>query len=169
MDESPTLKEDQGQESQGQTNVRLTADSGIVKEERMAQIGGDNRIFNVNGTSEEFLGEVLGIALLQSNNRVEGWQKDPKRGVVLYWHAEGQKGVTPFLSEPTSKELARMILKSLAEPWAKDIPMKDWDANADHDGDNELGWRVYCNDWGHIGDNAYAFLCVKPAFLWYGK
>jgi len=36
-------------------------------------------------------------------------------------------------------------------------------------GDNEKGWRVYCEDWGKIDSDDYAFLAIKPAYIWYGK
>lgn len=42
-----------------------------------------------------------------------------------------------------------------------------------HDGDNEIGWRVYCEDWGKIytSDNRSidGVIAIKPVYLWYGK
>lgn len=134
----------------------------------------DNRVFNVNGKGVELLAKVLDLAMIQEgfkSVKMTGFKKDPERGIILYWHnnqAE-EKGVTPFLAPPTSGELARMIVASLSEEWTSRIPMEDWDANCDHDGSNELGWRVYCDDWGKVGDDDYAFLCVKPAYMWHGK
>ena len=27
----------------------------------------------------------------------------------------------------------------------------------------------YIEDWGHVGDDFYAIVAIKPAYMWYGK
>ena len=39
---------------------------------------------------------------------------------------------------------------------------------ADHDGENELGWRVYTEEWGQVNGDWHC-LAIRPAYLWYGK
>lgn len=39
----------------------------------------------------------------------------------------------------------------------------------DHDGDNEKGWRVYNESWGHVEDLHSAIIAVAPAWACYGK
>jgi hypothetical protein len=44
----------------------------------------------------------------------------------------------------------------------------NWDRDADHDGDNGPGWRVYTGNWGQVLDSD-TLLAIKPIYLWYGK
>jgi hypothetical protein len=81
----------------------------------------DNRIFNVNGRGVELLAKVLDLAMQQEgfkNVKFTAFKKDPKRGIILYWHTEEEKDTIPFLTPPTSTELARMIVASLDDLWA---------------------------------------------------
>jgi len=70
------------------------------------------------------------------------------------------------LSIDTACEIVYQWLKS---DEAKTITLTGWDENADHDGSNALGWRVYVEDWGHIGSDWGAYCAIKPAYMWYGK
>jgi len=132
----------------------------------------DNRVFNVNGRGVELLALTLQVAVQQRSQLPRGFRKDEQRGLVLYWYIDEddqENSPTPFLGQPSILELASLILQALDEDWAKKIPCEDWDADTDHDGHNVLGWRAYCDDWGHIGDDSSAFLAIKPAYLWIGK
>lgn len=44
-----------------------------------------------------------------------------------------------------------------------------WDKVIDMDGTIGIGWRVFCNDWGHVRDDHSGICAIKPAALWYGK
>jgi hypothetical protein len=138
----------------------------------------DNRVFNVNGRGAKMLADTIRLAISEEClcGPIAGWKKDPKKGFILYWFVDSPS-VTSF---PVSKEridsFAALIVDSLEEDWAKGLLKKeceagveDWDYECDHDGDNHLGWRAFCEDWGHVDHDAYAFLCIKPVWLWYGK
>jgi hypothetical protein len=142
----------------------------------------DNKIFNVNGRTREQLALAIKLLLLTEYNRstkVEGWYVDPKKGLVLMWHCDGKNG-TAFTNkmgqpEPISEEdLVEVVHKWLGTNEALLIPHENWDYDAKHDGSNELGWRLYTEDWGHIGKSGggtdhYSIAAIKPAYLWYGK
>jgi len=54
------------------------------------------------------------------------------------------------------------------------MKFKRWEDNADHDGSNEIGFRIYTEEWGHIKINKhsidhYTIGAIKPVYLWYGK
>jgi hypothetical protein len=134
----------------------------------------DNKIFNVNGRSREQLKKTLELALTKEDGSlrtVEGWEYKKDKGLILLWHADtkynnnAQKFPVPVDLE-TITNIAAAWLKT---DEAKAVPMEGWDHDASHDGDNELGFRVYCEDWGHVGSNHYAIVAVKPAYCWYGK
>lgn len=129
-----------------------------------------NRIFNVNGPLDkdghELLKAALELSIAQSGcKKVEGYRLDPKLGLVLYWADHPDATKFPFT-------LSGASLLSFVLDYFNSRPLCEatgWDKNADHDGDNGPGWRVYCEDWGHIGGHWQAFLAIKPAFMWYGK
>ncbi len=126
----------------------------------------DNRQFNVNGSGKEMLLNALKLAFEQKgrNTTATGYIIDPKKGMILLWHNE--KGTA--LPAPFNAEAACNFVWTWLES-EPEIECKGWDADNDHDGHNSLGWRVYCEDWGHVGHNHYAIVAVKPAYLWHGK
>jgi hypothetical protein len=130
----------------------------------------DNRQFNVNGQGEEMLGRALALAFEQSDVGVgmaKAWKRDDEHGLILLWSASHG---TAFPSPMDAQDVLPMVMAFLKEQ--KETPTvkcEGWDANADHDGSNSLGWRVHCGDWGHVGSCHYSICAVKPVYLWHGK
>jgi hypothetical protein len=129
----------------------------------------DNRIFNVNGQREDHLQSALQLAFnIRWNAKAVAFKVVPEKGLVFYWHHDPSSTI-PLLPGTTTDMLAKVAMEWLKSEEAKSMPMDGWDADKDHDGHNSLGWRVYCEDWGHVGSSPYAIVAVKPAYLWYGK
>ena len=130
----------------------------------------DNRVFNVNGSGDQMLLAALQLVFAQegASVRCKAWQVT-KQGLVLSWYPD--KGTTPLPSSKgmTASEVLPMVLGWLSSVDLTDIEMEGWDRDCDHDGENSMGWRVFCEDWGHVGSNHYAICAVKPAFMWHGK
>ena len=128
----------------------------------------NNRVFNVNGASLGLLLTTLKLAFDQWHNKAKttGYTIDSKKGMILFWCNIDTK-YSLFPSPLSAEEVAPVVWAWLQTN--PTIECKDWDANHDHDGHNELGWRVYCEDWGHIGGNHYTIVAIKPAYIWYGK
>jgi hypothetical protein len=126
----------------------------------------DNRIFNVNGKGDDLLLATLWLAFRQAGySTAKAWRVDPVKGMILLWYATETD--TPFPAPMGADEVYHVVRQwLLSKPQAECV---GWDADADHDGSNSLGWRVYCEDWGHVGDDHYAIVAVKPAWMWYGK
>lgn len=142
----------------------------------------DNKIFNVNGRTKEQLRAALDLLLMDEyggHRKVEGWYFLKDKGFVLTWHADVKLGSTAFTNAlgqpkvPTHEELTDILWEWLKSPDALSVPHTGWDHDADHDGDNELGWRLYTEDWGCVNRNGgidhYSIAALKPAYLWYGK
>lgn len=134
----------------------------------------DNRIFNVNGIGVKELTNTL-ILLLESGSyyiKVVGWRIHPEKGFILYWDAKDEN-VTPFPSVMSATWLAPMIMNWLESDDAKRMKCIGKDADYDHDGSNEYGFRVYIEDWSRIqtgqSDEGYSIAAIRPAYLWYGK
>lgn len=143
----------------------------------------DNRIFNVNGSGKEMLLSVLKLAFQQEgpNTTCNGYIVDPVRGMILLWAVPDGK---PKEGDPTVRLPAKYTPESVLDfvwTWLESKPKMGksdchWD-EAYEDGDvwNEKGWRVYCQDWGHIEssikghDGWRAIVAVRPVNLWLGK
>ena len=127
----------------------------------------DNRIFNVNGRTKNRLQKTIDL-IIDDWQGVKGWEITEK-GLVLKWHSEENKG-NKFPVPLKSDTIVDIVWDWLnSEEGRKFETIGDWDHDADHDGHNERGWRVYCEDWGHVGDDHYAICAVVPAYIWYGK
>jgi len=87
--------------------------------------------------------------------------EDPK-GVptlILFWSEEGSVTQLPF-----PHNLKRST--EFVEGWLEKVP---FGSEPDHDGDNEKGWRVFTEDWGHVAGHNYAIAGIQPAWAMYGK
>ena len=134
-------------------------------------MSGDNRVFDVNGSSEGFLKDVLKLAFMQDHDKAIGYKIDSKKGFVLYWATTDDKEseCIKFPVPLSYIEVCPLVWAFLKSDEAKKIKLKGFDADFDHDGHNGSGWRVYCEGWGHIGNDWQAFLAITPALMWYGK
>lgn len=137
----------------------------------------DNRVFNINGRSKEMLLTALSLAQEQESGRKDcyaGWVEDPKKGLILLWHvgehSPGNKFVTNLTAEGVVEQVWQWLQEKKNDPSAEIFKhTEQWDHDSDHDGHNSYGWRVYCEDWGHVGGNHYSVVAVKPVYLWHGK
>jgi hypothetical protein len=131
----------------------------------------DNRVFNVNGTGKAGLLAALELAFSQegAGKKAKGFVNSPEKGLVLCWWCDGQSGPFPLPATLDAAGVLPMVLSYLESDEAKLVPCEGWDANADHDGSNSEGWRVYVEDWGHVGGNSYAICAIRRAFVWHGK
>lgn len=137
----------------------------------------DNRIFNVNGKGDEFLLKTLELAFLQQGGytaaRARGWSFTKKHGLILHWHVSEPRSsaneVHRFPGELTAVQCLPFVSAWLESPEAKTVETLDQDSDYDHDGSNGRGWRVFCEAWGHVNNDSYAFIAIKPAYMWYGK
>lgn len=129
-----------------------------------------NRIFNVNGGKAEHLRSAIDLVFAISGHRgdAQAWRQTKTHGLVFYWWNED--GTVPFPDNCGTPELCALMAENwLKSEFAKTVELSDFCDDADHDGHNEEGWQVYCEDWGHVDDSHYAIFAVKPAFVWFGK
>ena len=134
-------------------------------------MGFDNRVFNVNGESKETLEKAISLAfdLNSSNTKASHWIFLKDKGLVLLWTERPNSHKLPV---PLSADQAA----NMAWDWLKSEDAKTvtsdwhWDGDEDHDGHNDDGWRVYVEDYGHVGHVGYGPICaIRPNKVWYGK
>jgi hypothetical protein len=131
----------------------------------------DNRQFNINGEMDDYesFATALKLAFKQTGcTSAKGYKIDPKRGMILYWTdwQDCPNKFPYFLDPDATANFVWAWLKSTTPP--KNIEMKGWDGPIDHDGSDGSGWRMFCEDWGHI-ETSNAFIAIKPIVCWYGK
>lgn len=140
----------------------------------------DNRIFSVNGRGLSMLTDTLKLAFWQqagcydndrSTNTVKGFTVETDKGLILLWDIdEKNPDHHKFMAPLSAEAVAPMVEQWLKSEVASEISLGPWEDDCDHDGHNSKGWRVYCEDWGHVGQaNWRAVVAVKPVFLWHGK
>lgn len=128
----------------------------------------DNRIFNVNGKTKEMLLDTLKLVFQQESGfGCKAWKFSKEKGLILCWCEDEESN--KLMTSLGAEECLPFVWEWLKGEGAKTVECVDWDADADHDGDNERGWRVYCEDWGSVGNESYAICAIKPVYLWYGK
>ena len=129
----------------------------------------NNRVFNVNGNGDEGLLMALKLVFLQNGSTTaKAFTTTKEHGLILCdWDDDRtQKLPTPM----TAEEVFPMVKAWLAgDEASSEVVMEGWDADKDHDGSNSAGWRVFCEDWGHV-DGIHSSICaIKPAMVWHGK
>jgi hypothetical protein len=134
----------------------------------------DNRIFNVNGEGDELLAKTLELAFIHGNHGMartaEGWSFTKKHGLILHWTImDNPKDVHKFPGQLSAEDCLPFVKAWLKSADAKTVEKIGEDSDYDHDGSNHLGWRVFCESWGHVNSDWSAFIAIKPAYMWYGK
>lgn len=132
-----------------------------------------NPVFNVKGQGKKMLKATikLGLACV-GHYTIKGYRFDDTKGLVLYWTDVEKEGYQPFPPGMTNGGIAKFLLQNL--PTLKIYLEEDadihWDMPCDDgDVDSELGWRLYTEKWGHIGNEWQACLAIVPSYLWIGK
>ena len=129
----------------------------------------DNRIFNVNGGGEKLLRQTLNLAFEQGGfpYKCVAWKETKENGLIFCWSdPEGSYKLPIPLGPETCADIALEWLKS---DFAKTVDIPDSCQDIDHDGHNTLGWNVYVEHWGHVGNEVYSICAIRPCYMWHGK
>lgn len=136
----------------------------------------DNRVFNVNGNTSDMLLQTLQLAFAQDGivhpATCRGWVVTDKGLVLLSYISSTDKGAQKFPASDrglTAAQVQPMVIEWLKSEEAATIKLEGWDCNMDHDGHNTMGWRVFVEDWGHVGHWHSAICAITPAYMWHGK
>ena len=127
-----------------------------------------NRIFRVNGEGDKGLLMALKLAFMQAHDTSARWWRKSEKGLVLGW-GDPPEECFPFPCKMTPEGVLDSVTSYLKEVDIGDIELLSFEGNADHDGDNKIGWSVYCEDWGYVDGEFQAICAVKPVYLWVGK
>lgn len=137
----------------------------------------DNRVFDINGSNKEDFCLAMKLAFRQCHGygqeaKADYWSFDKKYGFIYHWYAsdlEQKNGVHKLPTELTSEAAAELAWTWLQSDEAKTVELSSWHRNAKHDGSNSLGWRIYVEGWGHVGDHRGTVVAISPSYMWHGK
>lgn len=133
----------------------------------------DNKIFNVNGGEDDLLVQALSLAFRQNGRgtKAVAWKCSEEHGMILFWTESNLPvGANKFMSPLDAVQCANEVIAWLKTEQAEGFNINySWDMDQDHDGHNSKGWRVYKEDWGHVGGMWQAICAIRPAYMWHGK
>lgn len=132
----------------------------------------DNRVFDVNGVDDKHLKKAIDLAFMI----------DSERAIAKYYLVTEDKGLIFFAYKSDSLvanilpvpldaegvyEFTKEWLKSNA---AQNIKLDGFfDTANDCDVSEDWGWRVYLEQWGHVGNHWGVICAISPSWIWYGK
>lgn len=106
---------------------------------------------------------ALGLDEYGDNKKVNAWSFDSDKGLCFYSYPTNKSQELPV--SMYFSELTDMIVRWLQTEEAKSFKViHPFDTEMDHDGHNERGWRLTCNN-----DDMETALMVTPAWCAYGK
>lgn len=79
--------------------------------------------------------------------------------LILMWHADKDAEALPY---PIDFAGSLQFVKG----W---LNQANYGKQPDHDGDNDKGWRVFTESWGHVAGYSYSFVAIQPVWAMYGK
>lgn len=134
----------------------------------------DNPVFNVKGEGKAMLLVALELGInCVGHSKFSGFRLDATKGIVLYWTDSTTDGYHQFMSPSKPEDIVDQVFQAVTDTPINIINDEDdeyWDKPCDDDDvGNDLGWRLYTEQWGHIGDEWEACLAIIPSYLWVGK
>lgn len=118
--------------------------------------------FHIDITSDGPLGPPMKIAF-GFYKKAEGYVITPEKGLVFFNYLDGApKSLAIKLPFKLDAEGAA----DFARRWLEE---QNYGPEPDHDGDNGKGWRLYNEEWGHVGGWTGSIVAVQPRWAMYGK
>jgi hypothetical protein len=131
-----------------------------IKEDRVM----DNMAFDITAEGTDALTQALALAFGEYR-QANGWCVDydgEDNGPRLVLASQVDERFTQFLTAQDAEHAVGVVTA-----WLEEV---DYGEEPDHDGSNGKGWRVYCDQWGHVGEyRDRAFVAIEPRWAMYGK
>jgi len=123
----------------------------------------DNFHIDITSRVKAHFDEALRIAFDNAaGHKASHYMITEKHGMILFWHEENGAIQLPY--EMTYEDAVPFVWG-----WLQKVDYDQYEEQLDHDGDNDKGFRIFNENWGHVGDHHYAFVAIKPAWAWIGK
>lgn len=125
----------------------------------------DNFRIQITAHGDKTLKDAIALAFnadktqLTTHYAVRESKEGPKH-LVFFWTGGGKDAVQ-MAFKLDAEGAADFARRWLAEA--------EYGEQPDHDGDNEKGWTVYNEAWGHVDGEWQAIIAVQPTWAMYGK
>lgn len=120
----------------------------------------DNFRIDIISEGLETLKLGMKIAFEKGGSTAVAYRINPAGALVFGWHLSMNSGT------PLPVGMDADAAAALAFSWLHE---QNYGKQPDHDGDNEPGWRLYNEGWGHVDGDSYAIVAVCPAWAMHGK
>ncbi len=124
----------------------------------------------------KYLKEVLSLIIKIRNQVPVSYVIHEKYGLILFSAHQEEKHL--FYDEKNVKceKLPPIRVEDFVESWLKDAKPQDFitddyedEAYPSSDVMNEVGFRLYVEEWGNVAGCFDAIVAIKPICCWYGK
>jgi hypothetical protein len=125
----------------------------------------DNHVISITGLSAEDFKKALSFFDVKN---LAGYRISNTDGMILYWTDKGSetKPIRKFPYTLASRvEVENFVWGWLQSPEAKELLGEE----PNHDGSNDVGWRVFNEEWTHVDDDWSARVAICPIWAMYGK
>lgn len=149
----------------------------------------DNRIINIQSEGQSSFNMAMNLLIEGSpGKRMEAFavlpsleercthnpsrtnvQGKSSNTLVLFWSRPSNSVWTPFVQN------LRLKLRGIQEyawEWlvAQDEKREEYLGDNVFDGSlGKEGFKAFCEEWGHVGEERRAFAAIRPMWAWYGK
>lgn len=117
----------------------------------------DNR--QLDFTGEGFEDFKLAMRLAIHDNKTIGYRVFENK-FILYWAKSDKMQQLPY---------PMTIDETINFAWGWFMKNEPSMKEPDHDGDNEKGFRVFNESWGHVLGEWQAYIAIEPIWAMYGK
>ena len=126
----------------------------------------DNFKIDISAESFDSIIDALKIAFRHNGSHARCWttgKLDDVSTLILFWS-------TP---EPCWVEVnefpAPLAARDAAEVVRQWLDIQDYEGEPIFDGSSYRGFRIFADDWGHVGGSMYAICGVQPYWSMHGK
>ncbi len=121
----------------------------------------DNFEISIQSTGKADFALAMQIAFGQHKTAV-GFRVTEEKGLILYWSKSEKKDFSLFPYSMNHSQATEYC-------WGWVEATKPKGGQPDHDGDNDKGFIVYNESWGHVDGDWQAFVAIGVIWAMYGK
>lgn len=145
----------------------------------------DNILFDIRGDKDQLKPALDYLKTIAPGGKASHYAIVPRKGLVLFWHNPGTD--TLCFKNPEKKDdfgtIVKVEIKTFDINWEDfvvawlqsvnldDFDLGEWEKEPELYSDVSIGrgFRMTCDEWGHVAGDRYAFALIKPIAAWYGK
>lgn len=135
----------------------------------------DNFAMNIRARTKQSFEHAMAIAFATTAYGASHWCEHPEFGLILFYYYKDEeknfngKPIFPFTHTLDALTATAFVWDWLIKADRTKFKLKEMDVHYSGDGNCEKAWRVYVENWGHIGGCSSAIVAILPTWAWIGK